>query len=207
MTYPEPLIAAAKALAEKHGSPLCWAWTADAFKQMLCEALLTHPDPAWSEQAMEHPGPWSAFAAAYVTTKPEPTEDHLRRACEELNRGLYTKHWRWAKDAKDNTVRTVARLLAEREAMQARDSKLEQALGILHHRWKNENWPGTATLVKQLRAEMERLASTKPEPTPDPDLVLAREAADAEVPNSALPEWTTAYSAALRALKLAKEQG
>ena len=43
--------------------------------------------------------------------------------------------------------------------------------------------------------------AANPEPTPDPDLVLAREAADAEVPNSALPEWTTAYSAALRALK------
>jgi len=207
MTYPEPLIAAAKALAEKHGSPLCWAWTADAFKQMLCEALLTHPDPAWSEQAMEHPGPWSAFAAAYVTTKPEPTEDHLRRACEEL--GLHYPDFRAGKysTALTKAACTVARLLAEREAMQARYSKLEQALGILHHRWKNENWPGTATLVKQLRAEMERLASTKPEPTPDPDLVLAREAADAEVPNSALPEWTTAYSAALRALKLAKEQG
>ena len=99
---------------------------------------------------VEHPGPWSAFAAAYVTTKPEPAEDHLRRACEELGRDYRSYVLGIGIGANEISVRTVARLLAERDAMQAEIEAWKVAA---------QAWQDNAQAAMQ----------------PDPDLVLARE--------------------------------
>jgi len=190
-------------------------------------------------------------AAAYVTTQPEPTEDHLRRACEDVE--LYYPDFVAGKYSATLTraVRTVARLLAERDAMQA---EMTQAVALLqdHQRdiasleaerdamqanaWSADisaappachilatrfdhgcgEWivAVVASPPSKLFTHW-RMIDTPAEPTPDPDLVLAREAAaqNANLIASAKQDlrdgkWDDheGVQAALRALKLAKEQ-
>lgn len=146
MTH-SPVIAAAKALAEKyypawptHGGLHPWIIPA------LCEALsATLP----SEEAMKptethdpdcflsggDDGRFPCICAKKRTPKPEPTEDHLRRACEEL--GFEYQYFRdgYGK-AHHYAVRTVARLLAERDAMQPMPS--ETNVGNIT--WRGEEW-------------------------------------------------------------------
>jgi hypothetical protein len=110
MTYPDHIIAQAREIAERHGMYQRGGVVIDA----LCEALTTTPP---SEEAMTKS---DVRNDRTTDPKPEPTEDHLRRACEELGFPVYP-------DFSDRSytavalagVRTVARLLAERDAMQA----------------------------------------------------------------------------------------
>lgn len=197
---------------------------------------------------------------------PEPAEDHLRRACEELNAtgtpSLPGSGWRIPNDARTSAVRTVARLLAERDAaiknlgeqfvwMQGdRDRlarELEAALAerdamqarVGEQRVRDDclsRWLDniancdltdivadggiTAGMVVQqeAREQSRRIKASLAEPTPDPDLVLAREAAAQEYDalnnsnmagrvRARLADGSNAVQSALRALKLAKEQG
>jgi hypothetical protein len=172
--------------------------------------------------AMDHGRRIQARAA-----KPEPTEDHLRRACEELNADRGYVAWHAEEHQDFSPVRTVARLLAEREAMQARVERpvaqwqrrlmYPEAPGAIPQ-W--ENCPAaeaTGHFEKRPGYEYRPLYNLPDEPTPDPDLVLAREAAAQAF---AELDWNTnatmarngeidnmpVVQSALRALKLAKEQ-
>jgi hypothetical protein len=140
-----------------------------------------------------------------ATTQPEPTEDHLRRACEELGL-VYDNAARMFK-----SVRTVARLLAERDAMQAG----VEPVAYLYTHWGHPANRSPASLAFP-HERTERLgegwtetplyAGKSTGPTPDPDLVMEREAenvADGIYSRGALPyEWALAKAGAFRALKL-----
>jgi hypothetical protein len=148
MTYPDHIIAQAREIAERHYPK--WCSPSSFVINALCEALTTTP----SEEAMSvHDCPHRTTATCPdchpepMNPKPEPTEDHLRRACEELNvdRDVTDHIFIYPRDKSHRRVRTVARLLAERDAMQAEIASLRDYIT---------------------------------EPTPDPDLVLAREAAE-----------------------------
>jgi dihydrofolate reductase (trimethoprim resistance protein) len=164
--------------------------------QIYPEAALSTTLP--SEEAMELQFDMrrNGGAAQKPTPKPEPTEDHLRRACEELNAGCtVVKGWTYPSHKNTTAVHTVARLLAERDAMQARVEGLFDA--IKHGDAEHQDW-----LRMMIRDHFSA------EPTPDPDLVLAREAAAQEFPGGYQGDgYKRAESAALRALKLAKERG
>jgi hypothetical protein len=246
-TYPAHIIAAAKALAEKHAYPLkveMKTW----FTNALCEALTTTPP---SEEAMlerDNSSDLSHIRGDLKQAKPEPTEDHLRRACEELGLDpeLYLKggYGMW----EGRAVRTVARLLAERDAMQAR---VEPAAWLYER--KPGEWPHASPTVQLARwdeadaarpfwtetplytAKIEPAPCTmgvgcdeagvcyaeahgapekcpRTEPTPDPDLVLAREAAERVCAERGFGKGNPGLLSAVeqevhRALKLAKEQG
>jgi hypothetical protein len=127
------------------------------------------------------------------TAKPEPTEDHRRRARDLLNASDGIQPLNGYGDS-SASLRTVARLLAERDAMQAELAERAITIGAL-------------------RDKIDAL-----QPTPDPDLVLAREAAaqileaknypyDAPRARNGERDEMLGVQSALRALKLAKEQG
>jgi hypothetical protein len=212
--HPAHIVAEAKALAEKHGFIL-----SQPRIDMLCEALTTTPP---SEEAMTA---YHSTPNADHGPKPTPTvtEDHLRRACEECERD---------RDATGQMqyVRTVARLLAERDAMQARVEERSDAwatrkfkvggcqndeptvIEMIEHYYRSHDMTMWAALAR----EAVRKASS-PQPTPDPDLVLAREAAaqDAKAKGShdltaqiraGEADDTIGVRSALRALKLKGER-
>ena len=113
--------------------------------------------------------------------KPEPivTEDHLRRACDELNVERSGLFYAYPSDVEITAVLTVARLLAERDAMQARVEGEPVAEVISYRQMECE---ATIRFTPTLNGGVPfdigtQLYTTKSEPTPDPDLVLAREAA------------------------------
>ena len=234
-TYPAHIIAAAKALAEKHGVP-SWAvrdW--GHLQAALCEAILTTLP---SEEAMMHKSDCAVHNEPAYPNGPcdcgaEPTEDHLRRACEELKveAGAVGVALNWPGhpvEGRDVAIRTVARLLAERDAMQARvDGWQDITTAPKDGTWfvaaqNGETYPcewrveepdegaGKAGWWDHFNQSFEEpthwMPTASAEPAPDPDLVLAREAAE----SMGLVDTATkmiAESVALRALKLAKEQG
>jgi hypothetical protein len=120
--------------------------------------------------------------------------------------------YRWAlENVRHNpAVRTVARLLAERDAMQALIVEgIRQMEGITDRSgedWTDFNRGYRAALI-DLKIAWRKASA---EPTPDPDLVLAREAAEEVRKEYGLaangPYWRAFEQSALRALKLAKEQ-
>jgi len=282
------VIAAAKALAEKHGVP-SWAvrdW--GHLQAALCEAILTTPP---SEEAMSellpcpvccgsadykgsegagytvrctscgYGGPWGDYGYQARdgwnnlprTPKPEPTEDHLRRACEECNADFDAFITRQFSPLAVKAISAVARLLAERDAdcdaanqqmaeaaeriqelkaerdaMQARvDGWQDITTAPKDGTWfvaaqNGETYPcewrveepdegaGKAGWWDHFNQSFEEpthwMPTASAEPAPDPDLVLAREAAE----SLGLVDTATkmiAESVALRALKLAKERG
>jgi hypothetical protein len=177
------------------------AFATDRQFQPLTERLAPKPEPTETAWDGTPDGGISVghFKPAFPA-KPEPTEDHLRRAGALL---VEAGSWRHA----------VARLLAERDAMQAR---------VLMWLGSYLDWlPGYA--VEELQ---EIIPPAEPTPTsvaceaPDPDLVLAREheamvfervgcLEDAAACRAGSKDKTIAVSARLdtiRALK-SKEQG
>ena len=189
------LIAAAKALAEKHG----WRWFGTAGLNALCEALSTTPP---SEESAMSVIPKHTVAAS-DNNRPEPTEDHLRRACEELGVNYETFVAGVLGDFAADAVRTVARLLAERDELLTTNT--DQAATIV-------------CLAGERDAMQAEIASLRDYITePDPDLVLAREAAAQEEDarenfnisaniRLGTSDFLVGVQSALRALKLAKEQ-
>jgi hypothetical protein len=170
------------------------------------EAMNINPKSETSMAGMAEADNWKGFTVnpKPYPTKPEPTEDHLRRACEECELDWETYQARkYLGIFTYRAVRTVARLLAERDAMQARVEEWQPI----------STWPGTdeayvfvcnagsvhpvyacydsnddawfsfngyyEKLGKALKPDYWLPVSPIPpaaEPTPDPDLVLAREA-------------------------------
>jgi hypothetical protein len=192
-------------------------------KAALCEALSTTP----SEESMEQ---WHIPEEPTSTPKPEPTEDHLRRAYDLLP---------W--NGEDEARRIIARLLAERDALEAENSLLAAGCCInpgQHGLVGDEHGNFQCTAYEALSAEekahseaLARIAELEAErdamqaeiaslrdyitePTPDPDLVLAREAVAGNFDGQALADelragrydLTSEVQSALRALELAKEQ-
>jgi len=254
-TYPAHIIAAAKALAEKHGVP-SWAvrdW--GHLQAALCEAILTTLP---SEEAMMHKSDCAVHNEPAYPNGPcdcgaEPTEDHLRRACEECNADFDAFITRQFSPLAVKAISAVARLLAERDAdcdaanqqmaeaaeriqelkaerdaMQARvDGWQDITTAPKDGTWfvaaqNGETYPcewrveepdegaGKAGWWDHFNQSFEEpthwMPTASAEPAPDPDLVLAREAAE----SMGLVDTATkmiAESVALRALKLAKEQG
>jgi hypothetical protein len=163
---------------------------------------------------------------AAPTPKPEPTEDHLRRAYD-----LFP----W--NGQDDARLVIARLLAERDALEAENHRLTVAAeGACYDRdaamaerdamqargegepvaWMYRSPEGLLRL--QLRrsglGSLEGWSETPlyaakppgPTPTPDPDIALAREAADrlcdqCDLPKGG-PHWKDFVAETLRALKL-----
>jgi len=186
----------------------------------LCEALSTTLP---NEEAMKvgndicpkclsaHPVTFDcALPPILPTPKPEPTDDYLRRACDLLNAERASRGMRpnydaeRAGDREFYDVQVVARLLAEREAMQARVEVPRWVLAELYTRgWQDHQRGKGSNRDSAVERSLDLIASMSPEPTPDPDLVLAREATDAAFPSLiGRQEWHRFYDFALRALKL-----
>jgi hypothetical protein len=205
----------------------------------LCEALSTTPP---SEEAMK-PLPDATVTPMPLECpecgKPEPTEDHYRRrACSTL--GLFWADYVSGKVSlfEGQAVRTVARLLAERDAMQARVEGwqpietapqdhthvlLREDDGAIYRGYildMEEDGPLWASVCGQYVTtapepthwmplpDEPSVASVAAEPIPDPDLVLAREAAAQVADEKGWPQGSAATmapameAAALRGLKL-----
>ena len=196
------VIAAAKALAEKHYS------LATGYDHIaaLCEALST----TLSEEAMSecpvcgneerHSG--TGLLTCECPAKPEPTEDYRRRA-KELVRAEHDRTRGFVYLVSNHPAySTVARLLAERDAMQARVGDpvawlydFGGPIAPYATTVRNQN------LIRNGGTETPLYGGKPAEPTPDPDLVLAREAAE----SMGLVDTATkmiAENVALRALKL-----
>jgi len=200
------VIAAAKVLAEKHGCNGLWFKTATI--NALCEALTTTLP---SEEAMSCPDDFAIYSKP--APKPEPiapqaslvTEDHLRRACKLI--GLHFDHYskRTVMPLIVKAVEEIARLLAERDAMQARVEG--KPVGEIIS-YRQTICSAVVKFYPTLNGGVpfdigDVLYVGKPaQPTPDPDLVLAERIADEECPRNDKFRWTTARDAALRALKL-----
>jgi len=202
----------------------------------LCEALSTTPSEEPMKQKRDLSECQSAFDVIANAAKPEPSEDHLRRACKLCGEKYDTFASGKLSTRYADNVHTVARLLAEREAMQTRvegpvyrhkkrgtiytvigegklqcsaNELLDDAPVVIYRGEDGQLWVRGVQEFHDGRFE-------PAEPTPDPDLVLAREAAaqNANLIASAKQDlrdgkWDDheGVQSALRALKLAKEQG